>query len=402
MQVSPSFYPQTIPPEAAPSLRQLVEGCTQPVDEPRPRPARPLARRQSSLLLTADRPALRRRRSCSRSHPRRKILKSIRFDERFTRNQTTERSSRTWSPSNSPTELAARVAFWACVLARPRHRHLRLRRLLRRQRTGLRLILMPLPDPLCGRLPHPARRHHHRPLSGTIGPHRCCQCASCSTRASSRSASSGSYSSSPPPWLLEHLEIGGTIVAAGVRHPLRRHRPYARAGHRLGLPRPGRALARTQRRRPRLPPFEPLPRTQPSGDSSATPSQQHSARLRHLCGTNLSSERTACGARGYASTLRSSQEIISPKGARSSVRPTSSTTTLMATSPPRVPSHAGARNPIGTRSTTAKQAHRHRRSSLQDAILPVDRRARVAAQGSEETPLRPRSPSPAATPPRAW
>ncbi len=45
----------------------------------------------------------------------RKFLTSIKFDERFARsNQTTGVAD--WSPSHSPTELAGRVAFWACVV----------------------------------------------------------------------------------------------------------------------------------------------------------------------------------------------------------------------------------------------------------------------------------------------
>ena len=40
----------------------------------------------------------------------RRGLKWVRFDERLVRNRTE------WTPTNSPTELVARVSFWACVL----------------------------------------------------------------------------------------------------------------------------------------------------------------------------------------------------------------------------------------------------------------------------------------------
>src|SRR5215472_4513802 len=40
----------------------------------------------------------------------RRGLRWIRFDERLSRNRAD------WSPSSSPTELVARVSFWACVL----------------------------------------------------------------------------------------------------------------------------------------------------------------------------------------------------------------------------------------------------------------------------------------------
>jgi hypothetical protein len=44
----------------------------------------------------------------------RRTLTAAKFDERLARNSTGPLSD--WSPSNSPTALIARVAFWACVL----------------------------------------------------------------------------------------------------------------------------------------------------------------------------------------------------------------------------------------------------------------------------------------------
>jgi hypothetical protein len=43
----------------------------------------------------------------------RRILTSAKFDERIARNSTDALSD--WSPSGSPTLLAARIAFWACI-----------------------------------------------------------------------------------------------------------------------------------------------------------------------------------------------------------------------------------------------------------------------------------------------
>lgn len=42
----------------------------------------------------------------------RRMLTLFKFDDRVARN----RGSATWTPASSPTELAARVSFWACVL----------------------------------------------------------------------------------------------------------------------------------------------------------------------------------------------------------------------------------------------------------------------------------------------
>jgi hypothetical protein len=44
----------------------------------------------------------------------RRILTAARFDERFVRTQSTNVAD--WSPAHSPTELVARTAFWACVI----------------------------------------------------------------------------------------------------------------------------------------------------------------------------------------------------------------------------------------------------------------------------------------------
>ena len=44
----------------------------------------------------------------------RRILTKARFDERFANNQAA--SVADWAPAHSPTMLAARVAFWACVM----------------------------------------------------------------------------------------------------------------------------------------------------------------------------------------------------------------------------------------------------------------------------------------------
>jgi hypothetical protein len=44
----------------------------------------------------------------------RRILTAARFDERFARTQTPNVAD--WAPDHSPTALVARVAFWACVL----------------------------------------------------------------------------------------------------------------------------------------------------------------------------------------------------------------------------------------------------------------------------------------------
>jgi hypothetical protein len=44
----------------------------------------------------------------------RRVLTSIRFDERVARNQTGNVSD--WAPSHSPTDLVARTAFWSCVV----------------------------------------------------------------------------------------------------------------------------------------------------------------------------------------------------------------------------------------------------------------------------------------------
>lgn len=44
----------------------------------------------------------------------RRILTAARFDERLARNQTLDLSE--WAPSHSPTQLAGRLAFWACVV----------------------------------------------------------------------------------------------------------------------------------------------------------------------------------------------------------------------------------------------------------------------------------------------
>jgi hypothetical protein len=44
----------------------------------------------------------------------RRILTSLKFDERFARNQNTTGVA-DWSPSHSPTALVGRVAFWGCV-----------------------------------------------------------------------------------------------------------------------------------------------------------------------------------------------------------------------------------------------------------------------------------------------
>jgi hypothetical protein len=43
-----------------------------------------------------------------------RILTSVRFDERISRNQVGSVSD--WAPSHSPTALVARTAFWACVV----------------------------------------------------------------------------------------------------------------------------------------------------------------------------------------------------------------------------------------------------------------------------------------------
>jgi hypothetical protein len=44
----------------------------------------------------------------------RRILTAAKFDERFARNQNANVAD--WAPDHSPTALVARVAFWACVL----------------------------------------------------------------------------------------------------------------------------------------------------------------------------------------------------------------------------------------------------------------------------------------------
>ncbi len=44
----------------------------------------------------------------------RRLLTSLKFDDRFARSQTTGVAD--WSPSHSPTALVGRVAFWGCVL----------------------------------------------------------------------------------------------------------------------------------------------------------------------------------------------------------------------------------------------------------------------------------------------
>ncbi len=44
----------------------------------------------------------------------RRILTAAKFDERFARNQSANVAD--WAPDHSPTLLAARTAFWACVL----------------------------------------------------------------------------------------------------------------------------------------------------------------------------------------------------------------------------------------------------------------------------------------------
>lgn len=44
----------------------------------------------------------------------RRVLTSLRFDERISRNQSGNVSD--WAPSHSPTDLVARTAFWACVV----------------------------------------------------------------------------------------------------------------------------------------------------------------------------------------------------------------------------------------------------------------------------------------------
>jgi hypothetical protein len=44
----------------------------------------------------------------------RRLLGAVKFDDRMTRPETSGIAS--WSPSNSPTQLAGRVAFWVCVL----------------------------------------------------------------------------------------------------------------------------------------------------------------------------------------------------------------------------------------------------------------------------------------------
>ncbi len=44
----------------------------------------------------------------------RRVLTSVKFDERVSRNQSGNVSD--WAPSHSPTALVARTAFWACVV----------------------------------------------------------------------------------------------------------------------------------------------------------------------------------------------------------------------------------------------------------------------------------------------
>jgi hypothetical protein len=44
----------------------------------------------------------------------RRLLTTLQFDDRFSSNNTTGVAD--WSPSHSPTALAGRVSFWACVL----------------------------------------------------------------------------------------------------------------------------------------------------------------------------------------------------------------------------------------------------------------------------------------------
>ncbi len=44
----------------------------------------------------------------------RRVLTSVKFDERISRNQSGNVSD--WAPSHSPTALVARTAFWACVV----------------------------------------------------------------------------------------------------------------------------------------------------------------------------------------------------------------------------------------------------------------------------------------------
>ena len=44
----------------------------------------------------------------------RKVLGSVKFDERMMRHETSGIAN--WSPSQSPTALAGRIAFWVCVL----------------------------------------------------------------------------------------------------------------------------------------------------------------------------------------------------------------------------------------------------------------------------------------------
>jgi hypothetical protein len=44
----------------------------------------------------------------------RRILTAVKFDERLARNQSTGIAD--WSPAHSPTALAGRLAFWGCVL----------------------------------------------------------------------------------------------------------------------------------------------------------------------------------------------------------------------------------------------------------------------------------------------
>ena len=99
----------------------------------------------------------------------RRILTSIRFDDRLAGNQSSGIAD--WSPSHSPTILVARTVPLGLRSARPGHRNLRVQRLLF-GRFADAVLLPALPHPFGRRHPAPVRWQPHRPLPRSLRPHR--------------------------------------------------------------------------------------------------------------------------------------------------------------------------------------------------------------------------------------
>lgn len=112
LQVSPApTYPPPTYPETSPSMWLQVEGA---LSQSMHRALVKLASFLPGILALLIAVLLMAAIGALLAIALRKVLTKIRFDERL--NRTTTASVSDFSPSNSPTLLVTRVAFWGCVI----------------------------------------------------------------------------------------------------------------------------------------------------------------------------------------------------------------------------------------------------------------------------------------------